>query len=102
MIGIWQNSKLLADNLAAQGYTVLLVDLFNGDPLELNRPGAFDFVSWLTKGSSGDNPHTPEYVDPVIIKGIKALKDLGITRIGAVGYCFGAKVGFHLISSHLV
>ncbi|UKZ57349.1 hypothetical protein TrVGV298_011202 [Trichoderma virens] len=69
VIGIWQNSKLLADNYAAQGYTVLLPDIFNGDALKLNRSGEFDFVSW----------------------GIKALQDLGIKRIGAVGYCFGAK-----------
>ncbi|TFB02617.1 Protein AIM2, partial [Trichoderma ghanense] len=91
VIGIWQNSKLLADNFAAQGYTVLLPDIFNGDALSLNRPGDFDFGAWMTKGSTGDNPHTPEAVDPIILKGIKALRDLGINKIGAVGYCFGAK-----------
>ena len=67
-------------------------DIFNGDALSLNRPGDFDFGAWMTKGSTGDNPHTPEAVDPIIIKGIKALRDLGIKKIGAVGYCFGAKV----------
>ncbi|KKP04280.1 esterase/lipase [Trichoderma harzianum] len=91
VIGIWQNSKLLADNFAAQGYTVLLPDIFNGDALKLNRTGDFDFVAWIAKGSTGDNPHTPPAVDPIILNAIKALKDLGIKRIGAVGYCFGAK-----------
>lgn len=92
VIGIWQNSKLLADNFAAQGYTVLLPDIFNGDALSLNRTGDFDFAAWITKGSTGDNPHTPPAVDPIIVNAIKTLKDLGIHRIGAVGYCFGAKV----------
>ncbi|PTB38576.1 uncharacterized protein TrAFT101_006590 [Trichoderma asperellum] len=91
VIGIWQNSKLLADNYAAQGYTVLMPDIFNGDPLSLNRPGDFDFVKWITEGSDGKNPHTPPAVDPIIVKSIKALRDLGIKKIGAVGYCFGAK-----------
>lgn len=91
VIGIWQNSKLLADNYAAQGYTVLMPDIFNGDALSLNRPGDFDFVKWITEGSDGKNPHTPAAVDPIIVKSIKALRDLGVTKIGAVGYCFGAK-----------
>ncbi|KAH6986966.1 Alpha/Beta hydrolase protein [Ilyonectria destructans] len=46
---------------------------------------------WVLKGRDGDNPHIPETVDPAIIAGIKALRDLGIANIGAVGYCFGAK-----------
>lgn len=99
VIGIWQNSKLLADNFAAQGYTVLMPDIFNGDALSLNRPGDFDFGAWMTKGSTGDNPHTPEAVDPIVLKGIKALRDLGIKRIGAIGYCFGAKVSEPLLTS---
>ncbi|KAL7953850.1 dienelactone hydrolase [Trichoderma compactum] len=91
VLGIWENSKLLADNFAAQGYTVLIPDLFNGDALQLNRPGDFDFYAWLTKGSTGDNPHTAPHVDPIVLTAIKALRDLGIKKLGAVGYCFGAK-----------
>ncbi|KAL6907381.1 dienelactone hydrolase [Trichoderma evansii] len=91
VIGIWQNSKLLADNYASQGYTVLLPDIFNGDALPLNRKGDFDLLKWIAEGSDGKNPHTPPAVDPIIVKSIKALQDLGIKKIGAVGYCFGAK-----------
>ncbi|KAL2109461.1 hypothetical protein VUR80DRAFT_2448 [Thermomyces stellatus] len=93
VIGIWQNSKLMADQLAANGYLCLVVDLFNGDPMSLgDRPPGFDFMAWLNHGSDGKNPHTPEAVDPIVEAAAKTLKEeYGITKLGAVGYCFGAK-----------
>ncbi|KAK8044037.1 Hydrolase [Apiospora rasikravindrae] len=92
VISIWQNSKLMADQFAANGYLTLIIDLFNGDALSLNRSGDFDFMSWLTKGSTGDNPHTTEAVDPIVVEAIKYLKqEKGVKKLGAVGYCFGAK-----------
>lgn len=97
VIGVWQNSKLMADAFAENGYTCLVIDLFNGDPVQLNRPEGFELAKWLAEGSDGKNPHTKEYVDPITIKGIKALQDLGIKKIGAVGYCFGAKVSLPLV-----
>lgn len=93
IISIWQNSKLMADQFAANGYLCLIIDLFNGDPLALNRPDDFDFMAWLTKGSTGDNPHTPEHVDPIVVAAVKYLREeKGVKKIGGVGYCFGAKV----------
>ncbi|KAI9148306.1 Hydrolase tropI [Paramyrothecium foliicola] len=91
IIGIWQNSKLMADTFAAQGFTCLVLDLFNGDPAPLNMPDGFDIMAWLTKGSDGNNPHTAEAIDPIVEAGIKHLKGLGYSKIGAVGYCLGAK-----------
>ncbi|KAH6618415.1 dienelactone hydrolase [Chaetomium sp. MPI-SDFR-AT-0129] len=92
VIGIWQNSQLIADQFAANGYLTLLLDVFEGDPVKLNRPAGFDIMEWLTKGTDGKTPHTKEAVDPIILDGIKALKEeYGIQKIGAVGYCFGAK-----------
>jgi dienelactone hydrolase len=92
VIGIWQNSKLLADQFAANGYLTLLLDVFNGDPVPLNRPADFNIMAWLANGSDGKTPHTKEVVDPIVVEGIKALKEeYGISKIGAVGYCFGAK-----------
>jgi dienelactone hydrolase len=93
VIGIWQNSKLIADQFAANGYLTLLLDTFNGDALSLTeRPANFNIMDWLVKGSDGNNPHTKEAVDPIVEDGIKALKEeYGIKKIGAVGYCFGAK-----------
>jgi len=91
VIGIWQNSQLMADQFAANGYYTIIPDLFNGDPISLNKPGDFDFMSWLTKGTGGNNPHTTKEVDPIVAASIKHLQDAGYTKIGAVGYCFGAK-----------
>lgn len=94
VIGIWQNSKLMADDFAANGYYTLIIDVFNGDPLPLNRPDGFDIMKWLGEGSDGKNPHTKEAVDPIVEQALKYLKEQGFTKIGALGYCFGAKVGF--------
>ncbi|KAI8956880.1 dienelactone hydrolase [Daldinia sp. FL1419] len=91
VIGIWQNSKLMADQYAANGYYTIIIDPFNGDALSLNRPAGFDFTVWLSKGSTGDNPHTKEAVDPIIETAIEYLKGKGFEKIGAAGYCFGAK-----------
>ncbi|RFU73202.1 dienelactone hydrolase [Trichoderma arundinaceum] len=98
VIGIWQNSKLIADQFAVNGYLTLIIDVFNGDPLplnlHLNGPEGFTIVAeWLSKGSTGNNPHTNEYVDPIVELAIKYLREeKGIKKLGAVGYCFGAKV----------
>ncbi|PBP18573.1 alpha/beta-hydrolase [Diplocarpon rosae] len=91
VIGIWNNSKLMADQYAANGYYTLMPDLFYGDQLSLNRPADFDIMAWVTKGTGGNNPHTWEAVDPIVEKSIKYLQDQGYKKIGAVGYCFGAK-----------
>ncbi|KAI1092024.1 dienelactone hydrolase [Rostrohypoxylon terebratum] len=92
VISIWKNSMLIADQYAERGYLTLIIDPFKGDALSLNRPAGFDFVSWLTKGSDGNNPHTTEAVDPIIEAAIAYLKtEHKIKKLGAVGYCFGAK-----------
>ncbi|ODA75756.1 hypothetical protein RJ55_08702 [Drechmeria coniospora] len=92
VIGIWQNSKLIADGFAASGYTTLVVDLFDGDAVPPNPPKGFQFFDWLERGTDGRRPHTAEHVDPIVVKGVKALRELGVDKIAAVGYCFGAKV----------
>jgi len=59
--------------------------------MTLNSPPGFDFEVWLTKGSSGDNPHTPPAIDRIVEASIKHLQEKGFKKIGGVGYCFGAK-----------
>lgn len=92
VMGIWDNSKLLADEFAAKGYTTLVIDLFNGDAIEVNEFPGVDLQDWLKNGRNGRGGHGIANVDPVVEQAIKYMKnELGIQRLGAVGYCFGAK-----------
>lgn len=79
------NAQLIADQFAANGYLTVMPDLFEGDPVKLNRPEGFDFAQWTKK-------HGTDRTDPIVFSTISWLKkDLGVKRIGAVGYCWGGK-----------
>ena len=68
-------------------------DLFEGDPVPLNRPGDFDVMKWR-------DGHLPGKVDPIVEATIKEMRDnLGVKRLGAVGYCFGAKYVFRYLKN---
>lgn len=98
IMGIWQNSRLLADEFAANGYLTLVLDTFNGDPIPVNQVEKMDIFAWVDGGSTGDNPHNEAAVDPIVKDAIKVLKDeYGVNKLGAVGYCFGAKVSSQII-----
>jgi sterol O-acyltransferase len=64
-------------------------DIFHGDPVPPNTSlKTFDFPGWL-KGPPG---HLPPIIDPVIDATLVEMRTkFGCKRIGAVGYCFGAK-----------
>ncbi|KAL3426880.1 dienelactone hydrolase [Phlyctema vagabunda] len=85
VISIWQNSKLMADQYAANGYYTIIPDLFSGDALALERPDDFDFMGWMSK-------HGVKEVEPIVLAALKYLKEeKGFKKIGSTGYCFGAK-----------
>lgn len=71
-------------------FETVIPDIFAGDPVPaevITHPDPskpFDFGSWF--GGHGDAQTLP-----IIEKVIEALKQEGITSIGATGYCFGGK-----------
>lgn len=93
VMGIWENSQLMADQFAVHGYTCVIPDIFDGDALALNRPPGFDLKTWIAQGSDGQKPHTAVEIDPIVAATIVAVKtELGFSKIGVVGYCIGGKV----------
>jgi dienelactone hydrolase len=85
------NAQLIADQFAANGYYVVMPDLFQGDPVKLNRPEDFDIMAWLQKGGPEGKGHLPDQVDPIVESTLSYMKEQGAKKIGAVGYCFGGK-----------
>ncbi|KAA1477425.1 alpha/beta-hydrolase [Dentipellis sp. KUC8613] len=92
------NNRLLADSFAANGLRVVLPDLFDGEPIpeDALEPGnTFDRVAWRAR-------HGPETARPRVDKAIAALRAEGVTRIGAVGFCYGGRLVFDLAFDHAV
>ena len=64
----------------------IIPDIFNGDcvPADALGPGStFDLMKWYHSN------HEEAQTRPIINKVIDGFKALGITTIGAIGYCFG-------------
>lgn len=86
------NAQLIADQLAANGYFVVMPDLFHGDPVPLNLPAGWDLMAWL----NGPPGHLLPRVEPVVKAVFAEMKSsLGCERIGAIGYCFGVGLSEH-------
>ncbi|KAF8719838.1 hypothetical protein HU200_024596 [Digitaria exilis] len=82
----------IADKVALSGYFVVVPDFFQGDPFtpdNAERP----IYEWLKS-------HTPEKGFEDAKPVIAALKEKGISAIGAAGYCWGAKVVVELAKAH--
>ncbi|KAH7356193.1 dienelactone hydrolase [Pyrenochaeta sp. MPI-SDFR-AT-0127] len=79
-------NKLLSDSIAANGYLVLMPDLFNGDPVSLEEQEAgLNLTEWRAL-------HPPSETERIINATIAYVrKELGVKRVGGVGYCFGGK-----------
>lgn len=77
------NIQLIADQFAANGYceysnvkeahkpltitVVVIPDLFEGDPVPLNKPGEFDMEKWRAgEYNPNGTAHSPPNVDPIV------------------------------------
>ncbi|KAI3775213.1 hypothetical protein L1987_49782 [Smallanthus sonchifolius] len=76
-----QKLRQLADKVASAGYYVVVPDFFYGDPMTPETK----IDDWLKN-------HAPEQAIEFAKPVIQALKEKGITKIGAAGFCWGAKV----------
>ncbi|KAF7339018.1 Dienelactone hydrolase endo-1,3,1,4-beta-D-glucanase [Mycena venus] len=86
------NCKLLVDDFARNGFKVICPDILHGDPVPADAilgAGGFDLAGWL-------KTHGAEYARPPLDKVLAALKADGVTSVGAVGYCYGARWVFDL------
>ncbi|KAF8519660.1 Alpha/Beta hydrolase protein [Gautieria morchelliformis] len=91
------NSKLLADDFARNGFQVYAPDYLYGDPVPdgaLNSP-TFDGPAWFAR-------HTQKRTRPVLDAVVKALKEQGVTSLAAVGYCFGGRYVFDLAFDNVI
>ncbi|PGH05298.1 esterase/lipase [Blastomyces parvus] len=86
ILGLADNTKFVADDFAARGYLVVVPDLFRGSAMTMNQiVSGVDIMAWL-------KDYTTEAVDPIAAAAIRYVREtLGIKRVAAAGYCFGAK-----------
>ncbi|XP_078149179.1 endo-1,3;1,4-beta-D-glucanase-like [Carex rostrata] len=84
------NLRDLADKLAESGFYVVVPDFFHGDPVPPNDLS--QLPTWIQK-------HRPAkgFEDAKLV--IQALKEKGVSAIGAAGFCWGAKVVVELAKS---
>ncbi|XP_051201526.1 endo-1,3;1,4-beta-D-glucanase [Lolium perenne] len=77
------NLRKIADRVASSGYFVVVPDFFHGDPYapeNADRP----IQVWRN-----EHPQAQAFEEAKPV--IAALKEQGVTSVGAAGYCWGAK-----------
>uniref|UniRef100_A0A0A9DDU6 Dienelactone hydrolase domain-containing protein n=1 Tax=Arundo donax TaxID=35708 RepID=A0A0A9DDU6_ARUDO len=86
------NLRKIADKVASSGFFVVVPDFMHGDPYapeNAERP----IQEWLKL-------HAPEKGFEEAKPVIAALKEKGVSTVGAAGYCWGAKVVVELAKAH--
>ncbi|KAF6838248.1 dienelactone hydrolase family protein [Colletotrichum plurivorum] len=84
-------NKLLADSFARAGYLTVVPDLFNGKPRSEDPKSGFNATEFF--GS-----HGPSVTDPIVSTALSYMREeLGATKIGSLGYCFGGRYAFRAL-----
>ncbi|XP_062180050.1 endo-1,3;1,4-beta-D-glucanase-like [Phragmites australis] len=86
------NLRKIADKVASSGYFVVVPDFLHGDPYAPENSET-PIQVWIKS-------HTPEKGFEEAKPVIAALKEKGISTVGAAGYCWGAKVVVELAKAH--
>ncbi|KAF7852326.1 hypothetical protein BT93_L4618 [Corymbia citriodora subsp. variegata] len=88
------NFRKIADKVAAAGFYVVAPDYFNGDYFAPDNPER-PLTVWIE-----DHGTDKGFEDTKPI--IQALKSKGISKIGAAGFCWGAKVSVELAKCEII
>jgi len=88
------NSKLMADDFAANGFDTFIPDYLNGDPVPINDP-TFNFTAWLPN-------HGEAQTMPVLLATMAGLRKKGFKEFAATGYCFGGLYSTRLSQRNLI
>jgi dienelactone hydrolase len=77
------NVQLIADQLAANGYFVLMPDLFYGDAVSLDQKGALDIPKWFNGDYHEKNiAHTLPVIDVIVEKVVAEMRSKYNVKIG--------------------
>jgi len=84
------NNQLLQDYFASQGFFVVGIDYFLGDPIYKHTEEGFDRNAWVGTSRAKASEITPKWIEEV-------RKQYGADgKYCAVGYCFGAPFAMDL------
>lgn len=86
----YNNTLLIADQIAANGFRVFAPDILKGELIT----AAKDLPSWIAN-------HPMEETDKMVDDFLRAMRaDVRPTFVGAMGYCFGARYALRQISKN--
>ncbi|KAF8677884.1 hypothetical protein AX14_004748 [Amanita brunnescens Koide BX004] len=97
-LGLHINAHLLVDDFANNGFKTISLDYYNGDPISDTILTSFrdiDIPAWLAR-------HGEDVTRPIVDNVIDALKEQGVKKFAATGYCFGGRYVFDLAFDHVI
>jgi len=95
------NAQLLADDFARNGIKTVMPDYLSNDPIPVEvwtdeeKRKTLDIQGWLSH-------HGATVTRGILDKAIAGLKDQGITKFAATGFCFGGRYVFDLAFDNII